>query len=103
MYAIIVDGGRQYRVEPGLEVDVDYRDLAAGETIKFERVLAISGDSGLRLGAPTVAGATVSGSVLGPIQDEKLYIQKFRRRKHSKRRSGHRQLHMRVRIEDIAG
>ncbi len=102
MYAIIVDGGRQYRVEPGMEVDVDYRDIASGESITFERVLAISGNDGLQLGAPTLAGATVTASVLGPKQDKKIYVQKFRRRKHFKRRTGHRQLHTRVRIEAIA-
>lgn len=103
MYAIIVDGGRQYRVEPGMEVDVDYRDIASGESITFEKVLAVSNDGGMTLGAPTVKGATVTASVLGPKQDKKIYVQKFRRRKHSKSRIGHRQLHTRVRIEEIAG
>ncbi len=103
MYAIIVDGGRQYRVEPGMEVDVDYRDIASGESITFEKVLAVSSDSGMTLGAPTVEGAKVTASVLGPKQDKKIYVQKFRRRKHSKSRTGHRQLHTRVRIEEIAG
>ena len=103
MYAIIVDGGRQYRVQPGMEVDVDYRDIASGENITFEKVLAVGGDDGLKLGAPTLQGATVTASVLGPKQDKKIYVQKFRRRKHSKRRTGHRQLHTRIRIEEIAG
>ncbi len=102
MYAIIVDGGRQYRVEPGMEVDVDYRDIASGESITFEKVLAISGSDGLQLGAPTLAGASVTASVIGPKQDKKIYVQKFRRRKHCKRRTGHRQLHTRVKIEAIA-
>lgn len=102
MYAIIVDGGRQYRVSPGMEVDIDYREIAQGESITFERVLAVSGDDGLQLGAPTLSGARVTASVLGPKQDKKIYVQKFRRRKHSKRRTGHRQLHTRVRIEEIA-
>ena len=44
MYAIIVDGGRQYRVEPGMELEVDYRDLPQGENLTFEKVLAVSGD-----------------------------------------------------------
>lgn len=103
MYAIIVDGGRQYRVEPGMEVDVDYRDIPQGESITFEKVLAVSGDEGLKLGAPTVSGATVTASVIGPARDKKVYIQKFRRRKNSRRRTGHRQIHTRVRIEKIAG
>ncbi|QDS93336.1 50S ribosomal protein L21 [Roseimaritima multifibrata] len=103
MYAIIVDGGRQYKVQPGQEVDVDYRDIAHGENLEFTTVLAVSGESGLTLGTPTVGGATVTASVLGPKQGEKIHIQKFRRRKHSKKRTGHRQLHTRVRIESISG
>lgn len=103
MYAIIVDGGRQYRVEPGMEVVVDFRDIAAGENLEFSTVLAVGGDDGLKLGTPTIEGATVTASVLGPKQGEKVYIQKFRRRKTYRRRTGHRQLHTRVKIESISG
>ena len=103
MYAIIVDGGRQYRVEPGMEVDIDFRDVSQGESVTFEKVLAISGDEGMKLGSPTVEGASVTASVLGPSLDDKIYVQKFRRRKNSKRRTGHRQINTRVRIEKIAG
>ncbi len=103
MYAIIVDGGRQYRVEPGMVLDLDYRDLPAGESITINKVLCVGGDEGLKLGSPALDGATVTASVLGLSQDKKLYIQKFRRRKHYKRRTGHRQMHMRVRIESITG
>ena len=103
MYAIIVDGGRQYKVEPGMEVDVDYRDVPQGESVTFEKVLAVSGNDGMKLGSPTVAGATVTASVIGPELDKKIYIQKFRRRKNSRTRTGHRQIHTRVKIEKIAG
>ena len=85
MYAIIVDGGRQYRVEPGMEVDVDFRDLAAGEELTFEKVLAVSGDDGMKLGSPTLDGVSVTASVVGTEQDKKIYVQKFRRRKNSRR------------------
>lgn len=103
MYAIIIDGGRQYRVEPGMELVVDYRDVPQGENLQFEKVLAIGGEDGLRLGTPMVAGVHVQAEVLGPLQGEKLYIQKFRRRKKYRRRTGHRQIYTRVRIEAIAG
>jgi len=103
MYAIIVDGGRQYRVEEGMELDVDFRDLEGGQSVTFEKVLAINTDDGLKLGQPTLEGASVSASVLGTKQDKKLYVQKFRRRKHYKARTGHRQKHTRVKIEKIAG
>ena len=101
MYAIIVDGGRQYRVEEGMELDVDFRDVEDGSTVTFEKVLAVGGDD-LKLGSPTVSGASVTASVVGTVRDKKLYIQKFRRRKNSRRRTGHRQSHTRVRIDSIA-
>lgn len=102
MYAIITDGGRQYRVEEGQEVDVDYRDAAAGSTVKFDRILAISGDGGLTLGQPLLEGATVSGEVVGVEMGEKIFIQKFRRRKNYRRRTGHRQMYTRIKISKIS-
>lgn len=103
MYAIIVDGGRQYKVEEGQELDVDYRDAPKGESLTFDRVLAVSGEGGLRLGSPAVEGATVSAEVLGINQGEKLVVQKLRRRKNSRRKTGHRQLYTRVKISKIEG
>ncbi len=103
MYAIFVDGGRQYRVEPGMEIDVDFRETPEGENLQFGTVLAVGGDEGLKLGTPTLEGVSVTASVLGKSMDKKIYVQKFRRRKHSKKRTGHRQSNTRVRIEEIAG
>jgi large subunit ribosomal protein L21 len=102
MYAIIEDGGRQFKVEEGQELELDYREIPGGEQITFERVLAIREDSGLKLGRPTLAGAVVTGEVLGPMQGPKLVVQKFRRRKTYRRKTGHRQLYTRVRITRIA-
>ena len=101
MYAIIEDGSRQLKVEEGQELDVDYRDLPAGEAITFDRVLAVRDDAGLRLGRPALAGATVAAKVVSLVQGPKLVVQKFRRRKTYRRRTGHRQLHTRVVIEKI--
>ena len=103
MYAIIVDGGRQYKVEEGQQVDVDYREMSAGTELQFDRVLAVSGDEGLKLGKPVVEGATVSAEVLGVRLGEKLSVQKLRRRKNSRRRTGHRQMYTTVRINKISG
>lgn len=102
MYAIFTDGGRQYRVEPGMELDVDFREIAQGETLTFDNVLAVGGDDGLKLGSPSVSGAKVTASVIGAKQDKKIYIQKFRRRKNSRRRTGHRQIHTRIKVEEIS-
>lgn len=104
MYAIFVDGGRQYRVEPGQLLDIDYRDgKETGDSIQFDNVLAIGGDAGLKLGTPQISGASVAAKVVGIEKGEKLYIQKFRRRKNSKRRTGHRQMYTRIEIGAING
>lgn len=101
MFAIIADGGRQYKVEKGQILDIDYRDPSL-ENIVFDRVLAVSTDDGLKLGSPTVDGASVKASVMGEQKGEKLYIQKFRRRKNYEVRTGHRQKYLRVKIDEIA-
>jgi large subunit ribosomal protein L21 len=102
MYAIIVDGGRQYKVEEGQVLDVDYRDVPKGDALTFDKVLAVSGESGLKLGTPAVDGASVTAEVVGAKQGEKLVVQKLRRRKNSRRKTGHRQLYTRVKISKIA-
>ncbi len=103
MYAIISDGGRQYKVEEGLELDLDYREGAsAGDTIVFDEVLAWSADGDIRIGTPKLAGATVTGEVLAVTQGPKLVVQKIRRRKTTRRKNGHRQLHTRVKIGKLS-
>lgn len=101
MYAIVQDGGRQHKVEEGQEIDLDYRDLSKGQQIKFDRVLAVSGTDGLRLGTPTIEGASVSAEVVGVTFGPKLTVQKLRRRKNYRRKTGHRQLYIKVRINKI--
>ena len=104
MYAIISDSGRQIKVEQGQELLVDYRDVAAGEKITFDRVMAVSDGSGdLKLGAPLVSGASVVAEVIGPEKGEKLVVQKFRKRRTYRLRNGHRSLYTRVRISSITG
>lgn len=101
MYAIIEDGGRQFRVEEGQVLEVDYRDTGAGEEIKFEKVLVGRTDDGVKIGTPALEGATVTAEVVGTQQGQKLVVQKFRRRKNSKTKTGHRQLHTQVKISKI--
>lgn len=105
MYAIICDGGRQFKVEKDQLLDIDYRDTAeTGDKIEFDRVLAIGGiESGLKLGQPTVSGAKVTASVVGLEKGEKIFIQKFQRRKGYDVRTGHRQKYTRIKIESIDG
>ncbi len=101
MYAIIQDSGCQFKVEEGQELDIDYRDIPSGEEVTFDRVLAYRDDDGLQVGQPLIESAKVTAEVLAVSQGPKLVVQKFRRRKNSRRKTGHRQLHTRVRIGKI--
>jgi large subunit ribosomal protein L21 len=102
MYAIIQDGGRQFKVEEGQMLDIDYREIPAGQELKFEQVLAFRSDDGLQVGRPLLESAVVTGEVLAVAQGPKLVVQKFRRRKNSRRKTGHRQLYTRVKITKIS-
>jgi large subunit ribosomal protein L21 len=103
MYAIVSEGGRQYKVEEGQIINLDYRDLAAGETLTLDQVLLVGGEgAALKLGKPLVAGASVTAEVVGVKQGDKLYIQKMRRRKNFRRRTGHRQMYTQVKISQIS-
>jgi len=102
MYAIVSEDGRQYKVEEGQELDIDYRDLAAGDQITFDRVLAYRDDDAMRIGQPVLEGVSVTAEVLSPVQGPKLVFQKARRRKGYRRKTGHRQLFTRVKIQKIS-
>jgi large subunit ribosomal protein L21 len=103
MYAIFTDGGRQYKVEQGQNLDIDFREsVVTGDTIVFDSVLAVGGDEGLKLGTPTLAGASVKATVVGMEKGDKVFIQKFRRRKNFDKRTGHRQKYTRVTIDSIS-
>jgi len=103
MFAIFEDGSRQYRVEPGTKVLVDYRDgVEAGAAIVFDRVLLANGGGASQIGAPLLDGAKVTGEVLRPeFKGEKLDIGKFKRRKNSRRHVGHRQKYTLVLVNAI--
>jgi large subunit ribosomal protein L21 len=103
VYAIISDGGFQYRVQEGLIFEVQRRDLPEGTTsLGFDRVLMV-GDlpDGPKIGCPTVPGAKVTASVMGELKGDKLIIQKFTRRKGYRLKKGHRQQYLQVRVEKI--
>ena len=107
MYAVVEQGGRQYRVSEGDRLDVDLTDIAPdAKTIEFEKVLFVSDGQTNKVGRPYVEGAKVVASFDGTaeasvVKGEKLYVTHFRRRKHSKRRTGHRQKYLQVTIDKI--
>jgi len=103
VYAVIEDSGQQFRVQEGDVLDVDLRDLAEGQTeIEFDRVLLVSGEKKLSVGTPVVSGAKVVAEVVDPmVKGKKVYVSQFRRRKDSRRRIGHRQKFMQIRVKQI--
>lgn len=101
MYAIIDDGGHQYKVQEGQELEIDYRSVATGGEVKFDKVLAVGKGDKLALGTPAVSGASVTAEVVAVTQGPKLTVQNFRRRKNFRRRTGHRQMLTKVRITKI--
>ena len=103
-YAIIEDSGTQFKVEPGDKFEIDLRELKDGQTtLTFDKVLFVSGDAGVKIGQPVVAGATVTAKILGQIKDDKIFVERFTRRKGFHRRVGHRQKYLAVQIETING
>jgi large subunit ribosomal protein L21 len=103
MFAVISDGSRQYRVEEGATLIVDYREGAEkGHAVRFEQVLLANGGGASSIGLPAISGAMVEATVVEPeVKGIKLEIGKFRRRKNSRRHTGHRQKYTSVKITAI--
>jgi len=100
-YAVIRTGGKQYRVTPNAVLAIEKLEAEPGATVTFHDVLAIATDAGLALGAPTVAGASVTATVLEQKKAEKVIIFKKRRRQNSRRKNGHRQPITVLRVAEI--
>ena len=101
MYAVIRTGGKQYRVAKDDVITIEKLAAEKGATVSFDEVLMVGGDGATKVGAPLVAGAKVTGTVLDQGKGEKILIFKKRRRKNSRRKNGHRQFETVVRIGDI--
>lgn len=101
MYAIFRDGGRQFKAEVGKELYVDVREIEPGTDLVFEEILAVSSDGDVKIGQPLVAGAKVVAEVMCKAKGPKLVIRWFRRRKNSRKKTGHRQTYIKVKIKEI--
>ncbi|MCA0318097.1 MAG: 50S ribosomal protein L21 [Proteobacteria bacterium] len=101
MYAVIKTGGKQYKVAAEDTITIEILKASAGDTVVFSDVLMVGGDAGITLGAPFVAGASVAGEVVEQKRGPKVISFKKRRRQNSKRKRGHRQDLMVVRIAEI--
>jgi large subunit ribosomal protein L21 len=101
-HAIIVTGGKQYRVAEGDVIYIEKLPVEAEQKITFDQVLAIIGDGINNFGTPTVQGATVSGSVVKNGRAKKIIIFKMHSKKGYRRKQGHRQSYTKVQIDKIS-
>ena len=101
MYAIIEDGGRQYKVTSGDTILIDREAKEGEKSIKFDRVLLVGGEGEPKIGLPMLANATVTADVIGEKQGKKIDIQKYKRRKGYHKKIGHRQRYLQVKITGI--
>ena len=100
MYAIIATGGTQYKVAEGDVIRVEKLGVEAGAEVVFDQVLVVSGDE-VKVGDPTVAGATVKATAVGDGKAKKVIVYKYKRKTGYHKKNGHRQAYTKVKIEKI--
>lgn len=102
MYAIIVTGGKQYKVEKGDQIYIEKLDAAEGDKVVFDQVLFVGDGKKTKIGTPTVAGATVNATVLKNGKGKKVTILKYKPKKDSRKKQGHRQPYTKVEITAVS-
>lgn len=100
-YAIIEDGGKQYKAVLGETIEVDYFPAEIGEQLDLERVLLIADDNQVLIGKPLVEGAKVEATVEAQVKGRKIVVFKYKPKKRYRVKAGHRQRYTRLRIDDI--
>ena len=100
-FAIIETGGKQYKVTASKILEIEKLDAKVGETIKFKNVLLLSDSDNTEIGSPRVDGASVEAKLLNNVKDRTVLVFHKRRRKHSRKKNGHRQLHSKIQITKI--
>ncbi len=101
MYAVLETGSKQYRVSAGDTLEVERLAVEAGQPVTFDRVLLVNNDGKVAVGAPTVAGASVTGEVVKHIRGDKKLTYKMKRRKGYRKTIGHRQELTVVKVKEI--
>ena len=102
MYAVIVTGGKQYRVSQGDTVRVEKLEAAEGDSVSLDQVLMVVDGDDIKIGAPVLQGGKVTAEVKAHGRGDKVEIIKFRRRKHHMKRQGHRQAYTELEITGIS-
>ena len=100
-FAIIETGGKQYKVSANKILEIEKLNAKVGETIKFKNVLLLNDDKTTEIGSPSVSGATVEAKLLDNVKDRTVLIFHKRRRKHSRKKNGHKQRHSKIQITKI--
>lgn len=101
MYAIMITGGKQYKVQAGDVLYIEKLDAGEGDSVIFDQVLAVSKEAGLVFGAPLITGASVTAKVEKHGKGEKIIVYKYKAKKNYRRKQGHRQPYTKVVIEKI--
>ena len=102
MFAIFETGGKQYKVSEGDVIFIDKLAVEADETVTFDKVLMADKDGNLTVGAPYVAGASVTATVVKNGKGKKIYVFKYKAKKNEKKKIGHRQPYTKVQIQTIS-
>ena len=100
-FAIIETGGKQYKVSTSKILEIEKLNAKVGETIKFKNVLLLNDNKSTEIGNPSIEGATVEAKLLDIVKDRTVLIFHKRRRKHSRKKNGHRQRHSKIQITKI--
>ena len=100
-FAIIETGGKQYKVSASKILEIEKLNAKVGETVKFKNVLLLNDDNSTEVGSPSIDGAMVEAKLLDNVKDRTVLIFHKRRRKHSRKKNGHRQRHSKIQITKI--
>ena len=100
-FAIIETGGKQYKVSTSKILEIEKLDVKVGDTIKFKNVLLLNDNKNTEIGNPSIEGASVEAKLLDHVKDRTVLIFHKRRRKHSRKKNGHRQRHSKIQITKI--
>ena len=100
-FAIIETGGKQYKVSASKILEIEKLEAKVGETIKFQNVLLLNDDKTTEIGSPSIDGASVEAKLLDVVKDRTILVFHKRRRKHSRKKNGHRQRHSKIQITKI--
>ena len=101
MYAVVVTGGKQYKVEEGNTIFVEKLEAEVGSTVELDKVLAVSKDGEIKVGKPVVEGAKVVAKVVAQDKAKKIIVFKYKPKKDYRRKQGHRQPYTKLVIEKI--